>query len=276
MSAVVLHDAVARQAEGHYSFCMLCEHRCGVDRRGGELGRCKAGAEARVFRQRVESGEELELIPSHLLYLSGCDLRCAFCIAEENAFDPSRGELLTADLLRKSIPWGRSQGARNLQWVGGEPTIHLPAILAAMAHCTDLPPIVWKSDFYGTPEAFELLADAVDIYVADFKFGNDACAERIASVSNYTAIVTRNFQIAARNGDLIVRHLLLPGHFDCCFVPIAQSMRDHLPSAKFSIREGYLPRWRARGMSDLGQLLSPADARRARALAKEYRLNVIV
>jgi putative pyruvate formate lyase activating enzyme len=228
-----------------------------------------------VFRQRVECGDELDLIPSHLFYFSGCDLRCAFCIAEQNAFDPSRGVLLTSELLRSSIPWGRGQGARNIQWVGGEPTIHLPAILTAMTECRDLPPVVWKSDFYGTPEAFELLKGAVDVYVADFKFGNDGCAERIAGVARYVNVVTHNLAMVAEHADLIVRHLLLPNHFDCCFVPFARWMRDHLPDAKFSIRDGYLPRGRARRMDDLSSFLNPIDASRARAIAEEYHLHVI-
>ena len=41
-----------------------------------------------------------------------------------------------------------------------------------------------------------------------------------AGVANYLAVITRNLQAAARQGDLIVRHLLLPGHFDCCYRPI--------------------------------------------------------
>ena len=60
-----------------YSCCNLCEHRCGVDRRSGELGFCRATSVARVFRHRVEYGEEIELVPSHLFYLSGCDLHIA-------------------------------------------------------------------------------------------------------------------------------------------------------------------------------------------------------
>ena len=128
------------------------------------------------LRHRIESGEELELIPSHLFYLSGCDLRCAFCIAEENAFDPRRGTPLTVDFLREAIEWSRSRGDRNIQWVGGEPTIHIPAILDACSACPWLPPIVWKSDFYGTPEAFDLLRGFVNVYVADLKFGQDHCA----------------------------------------------------------------------------------------------------
>jgi putative pyruvate formate lyase activating enzyme len=229
-----------RQANQQYECCRLCEHDCASNRAAGELGLCKAGAEARVYRHRIEVGEELELIPSHLFYLSGCDLRCAFCIAEERAFNPRIGELLTVDYLNARIAWGRERGARNLQWVGGEPTIHIPAILSAMSGCDDLPPIVWKSDFHGTATSFDLLAGVVDVYVADFKFGNDECAKRIAGVDNYVAIVGRNMLLATSQADLIVRHLLLPGHFECCFRPVVRWMKENLPNTKLSIRDGYL------------------------------------
>ncbi len=76
-------------ARRHYASCALCEHRCGADRTSGERGPCKAGAEARVYRHRIEYSEESDLIPCHLFYLSGCDLRCVFCIAEANAFAPN-------------------------------------------------------------------------------------------------------------------------------------------------------------------------------------------
>ena len=111
-------------AQNHYRRCTLCEHRCAVDRAGGQRGACGAGAPARVHRHRVEYGEEPELVPSHLFYLSGCNLRCAFCIGESNSFDPRRGRLLTASFFGKALAWGRGQGAANLQWVGGEPTVH--------------------------------------------------------------------------------------------------------------------------------------------------------
>jgi len=60
-------------------------------------------------------------------------MRCCFCIAESNAFNPNVGTELTASFLADAVAWGRGQGARNIQWVGGEPTIHLPAILQAMS-----------------------------------------------------------------------------------------------------------------------------------------------
>ncbi len=262
-------------AQTHYRCCLLCEHRCAVDRQNGERGHCKAGPQARLFRHRVEYGEEPELVPSHLFYLAGCDLRCAFCIAEENAFDPRRGRVLSGSLLWSAIQWGRKLGARNLQWVGGEPTIHIPAVLEAMAACPQLPPIVWKSDFYATPEAFALLQGVVDVYVADFKFGNDHCARELAGVDDYVGIITRNLVVAASQAELIVRHLLLPGHIDCCLRPIVEWLSAHLPGVRFSLRDGYLPRWRARRDPQLGRYLSTEEIRRATELARRYGLSVV-
>jgi putative pyruvate formate lyase activating enzyme len=269
-----LDQSLLAAAAAHDRHCMLCEHRCGCDRAAGDLGRCKAGIEARVFRHRVEYGEEPQLVPSHLFYLSGCDLRCAFCIAEEKAFNPRLGSPLTPAFLARAVAWGRERGARNLQWVGGEPTIHLPAILRAMQGCADLPPVVWKSDFYGTPEAFALLEEFVDVAVADFKFGNDRCAERISGVLRYVEVVTRNLQAVARS-ELIVRHLLLPGHFDCCFRPVARWMADHLPDASFSIRDGYRPHWQAHRHAELAAPLGADEGRVARDFAALLGLNVV-
>jgi putative pyruvate formate lyase activating enzyme len=275
MTSLTLTPDRLDRARQHYRGCGLCEHRCGADRISGERGPCKAGSVARVYKHRVEYGEEWELVPSHLFYLSGCDLRCAFCVAEANAFDPRRGRPLTAEFLAEAVERGRNEGARTLQWVGGEPTIHLPAILDAMAGCSELPPVVWKSDFHGTSAAFALLDGVVDIYLADFKFGDDGCAWRVAGVENYLAILTRNLVTAAGQGDLIVRHLLLPGHFDCCFRPIIAWLRANLPDVKFSIRDSYLPRWQAFRHAELDRPLEPGAGDRARDLASCVGMRII-
>ena len=229
----------------------------------------------RLYRHRIEFGEEVAIIPSHEFYLSGCDLRCAFCIAGLDAFDPSRGEPLTSGMFNHAVAWGRSQGARNIQWVGGEPTIHLPALLDLMASCPDLPPVVWKSDFHCTPEALDLLDGVAEIYVADFKFGNDACARRIAGVDDYFAIITRNLAHAARQGRVIVRHLLIPGHIDCCYRPVVRWMRENLPDVEFSLRDGFLPSWRANRFAELGRTMRRHECDEARKIALSAGLRVI-
>lgn len=202
-------------------------------------------------------------------------MRCAFCIAGVNAFDPLRGRELTSEMFNSAVRWGQQQGARNIQWVGGEPSIHIPAILTLMANCPQLPPMVWKSDFHCTIEAMDLLRPAVDVYIADFKFGNDACARSIAGVDNYVGIITRNLAIAAQNARLIVRHLLLPGHFDCCVVPIVQWMREHLPQVEFSLRDGYLPSWRSSSIPGLDKPNSASAVLEATRLVSRVGLRVI-
>jgi putative pyruvate formate lyase activating enzyme len=254
---------------------LLCEHRCGVDRHAPHRGPCKAGAQPRVFRHRVEYGDEAQLVPSHLFYLSGCDLRCVFCINELNAFDPRRGQPLTREFFHWAVADGLRQGARTLQWVGGEPTVHLPAILDVMADCPRLPRVVWKTDLHGTPEALALLDGVVDVYLADFKFGNDDCARRLARVERYHEVLTRNLRQVARQGELIVRHLLLPGHLDCCFRPLVAWLRDHLPDVQFSVRDGYLPHWHAERHLELARPLEPWHADQARELASTAGLRLV-
>ena len=58
------HAGGAVRADGQQAHCLLCECRCAVDRSLGEQGVCQATSEARVYRHRIEYGEELELIPS--------------------------------------------------------------------------------------------------------------------------------------------------------------------------------------------------------------------
>ena len=124
-----------------------------------------------------------------------------------------------------------------------------------MAGCDRLLPVVWKSNFFGTIEGFALLDGVVDVYVADLKFGNDTCARQIAGVDGYMQIVTRNLLQAAQGARLIVRHLLLPGHLECCYRPIVDWMCRHLPAVPLRIMTGYLPRWQAAGRQELASPL---------------------
>ena len=71
--------------------CHLCEHHCGVNRLAGETGLCHAGAEARIFMAQTEVSDELELIPTFAIALSGCDLRCDFCITGGPSWNPRAG-----------------------------------------------------------------------------------------------------------------------------------------------------------------------------------------
>jgi len=230
----------------------------------------------RCYRHRVEYSEETLIAPSHLFYLSGCNLRCRFCIGEERAINPALGQPLTHAFFTEAVAWGRSQGAKNIQWVGGEPGIHTEILCELMEQTPDLPPVVWKSNFYFVPQAFEPLWKYVDTFVADFKFGNEQCAFSLCGVSDYVETVTAALSTVyhRRPRSLIVRHLLLPGHFDCCFLPILDWFANNIPEAMFSLREGYLPAWQAKNDPVLQSYPDPQEAIHAQQLIQKRCIHV--
>jgi putative pyruvate formate lyase activating enzyme len=126
---------------------------------------------------------------------------------------------------------------------------------------------------YMTPEVIELLDGVVEMYLADFKFGNGPCARAVAGVDNYTEVVTRNLLLAAAQAPVIVRHLLMPGHLECCFRPVARWMAENLPNVPFTLMTGYVPAWRADTCGELGRMLTQTERDAAEQFIAELGLR---
>src|SRR5678815_4254368 len=105
-----------RSAAAHAALadCHFCAHDCGVNRLAGELGLCRAGPHARVFSAQLEVGDELELIPTFAIALSGCDLRCDFCITGESSWNARAGEPVPLDILAEQGRAALASGARTI------------------------------------------------------------------------------------------------------------------------------------------------------------------
>lgn len=234
-------------ARRQLSHCLWCAHRCGADRLGGQRGPCHAGPEGRLFNARIEVGDESDLCPVFAVAFSGCDLRCDFCNTGRESWDASAGSVPAGperEVLLGRIGRAWESGAvRSLMILGGEPTIHLASALDLVSALPDGLPVVWKTNAHGTPESHALLDGVFDCWVADLKFGNDDCARRIARVEGYCARVHPNLIQAARSTRLIVRHLLMPGHLECCWRPVAAWIAANLPGVEVSLRTGFWPGW---------------------------------
>ena len=163
--------------------CRLCAHDCGVDRLAGVAGLCHAGATARVFSAQVEVSDELELIPTFAMALSGCDLRCSFCITGAQSWNPDAGEPLDAARLAARAVAALEKGARTVMILGGEPTIHLPSVLEIVAALPDEARLIWKTNAHGSASARALLAGLFDVWLADYKFGDDSKATQLLSMN---------------------------------------------------------------------------------------------
>ena len=272
-------SSVARErvaaARAALAKCHLCAHHCGVNRLAGEWGRCHAGPAARVFSAQVEVGDELELLPTFAIALSGCDLRCDFCLTGAASWDPRAGEPLRAELLGRRAGAALAGGARTVMLLGGEPTIHLPTVLEIVAAMPAAAKLVWKTNAHGSAQAREWLDGLFDVWLADYKFGNDRCAERLSGAASYGAIVRENLLWANRHSELIVRHLLMPGHLECCWRPVAEWLAAELPGVKVSLRPAFWPAWHAGRHPELRRTVPAGERRRAVQLAEELGLNLI-
>ena len=255
--------------------CHLCAHHCGVNRLAGELGRCHAGSSARTFSAQVEVGDELELIPTFAIALSGCDLRCDFCLTGAASWDPRAGEPLRPAIFGRRAREALGKGARTVMLLGGEPTIHLPTALEIIAALPAAAKLVWKTNSHGSAQAREWLDGMFDVWLADYKFGNDTCAERLAGIRNHGGIVRENLLWASQHSELIVRHLLMPGHLECCWRPVAEWLAAELPGVKASLRPAFWPAWHAARHPELRQTVSAAESKQASELAGELGLNLI-
>jgi putative pyruvate formate lyase activating enzyme len=265
----------ARHARSLLAECRLCAHDCGVNRLAGETGPCHAGAATRYFSAQVEVSDELELIPTFAIALSGCDLRCDFCITGSSSWNPRAGLGLELAVIASQAENALRNGANTIMILGGEPTIHLPDVLELVSHLPNTARLVWKTNAHGSAEARALIDGLFDVYLADFKFGNDACAQRLAKVPNYINVVRENLRWAAQDGELIVRHLLMPGHLACCWRPVAEWLAAELPGTKINLRTGFWPAWKTARHRELMTGISTAESDAAFRLARELHLNLI-
>lgn len=253
--------------------CSLCERKCGVDRTAGEVGFCGVGHESRYFFEQTLWGEEAPLIPSHEVFFSGCNMRCKYCYSWEAVLDPTRGQEVVTEDFARLIDFRREEGAANLNLIGGEPTVNLPSILKALRLVTRPTPVVWNSNFYMSEDTMHLLDGIVDLYLGDFRFGNDRCANEISDTDRYFEVASRNFKMAAESSDLIIRHLVMPGHVECCLRPIAEWVAANLPNTPFNLMFQYVPCHEAMDHPVLGRSLTRDEEVQAKEIVKSLGLN---
>lgn len=265
-------------ARAHLTDCHLCPHDCGT-RRAIARGVCRVGQQAYIASEMLHYGEEEPLRPAHAIFFSGCTATCSFCTAARFAFRPTYGVVVSPEALAARVLQRQEQGARSLAFIGGDPVPHLPFILdvrRALGSRLRIP-LVLNSNFYVTPAALALMEPAVDLYLPDLKFGppgpHGDCGEQIGGMPGYWETLTWAIDGLWRAGkSLIVRHLLMPGHFDCCTVPVLEWLAAR-PGLPVSLLTQYVAPAHARGA--LAAPLSPDDIRRAQEFASARHLALV-
>lgn len=257
--------------------CHFCERRCKADRTAGNVGVCGVGEQSRIASEFMHHGEEPELVPSYTIFFNGCTFKCCLCQNWDISQFPESGVKVSPQTLTKLIEGARKDGARNVNFVGGEPTPNTHTILAALNECEVSIPSVFNSNMYCSTETMKLLFCTQDIYLTDLKYGNDACALRYSRVSNYWETVTRNHKLAYADAEIIIRHLVLPNNVECCTRPALQWIGKNLGSmVRVNIMDQYRICYQADKYNEINRHLTSEEFSKALEIAKEAGLENVI
>ncbi len=215
------------QAYAIFENCQLCPRQCGVNRKKGERGFCRAPVRPVVFGAHPHFGEEISLVGdrgSGTIFFSNCNLRCVYCqnwpISHEG-----RGKEIADEELAGLMIGLQGIGCHNINLV--TPTHVMPNILNATRIALKKGlriPLVYNTSGYERLEIVRLLDGIVDIYLPDMKYMNADEADRYsAGASDYPEVakkaiiemkrqvgphLTNKHGIALRG--LMIRHLVMP------------------------------------------------------------------
>ncbi len=265
-----LADLVVELAGRMLRHCNFCRWNCGVDRKEQKrLGTCGLGATTRVASWFSHHGEELVYRGtggSGTIFFTSCNMRCSFCQNGDISTDKYNGARVDPNQLALMARRLWEEGCHNINWVGGDPSIHLHTILAAIARLGDddmpvggqraydgrMSPAgfeggcnvaqLWNSNFFMSDEAMKLLRLVIDVWLPDFKFGPGKCAARLARTPWYWDTVRENLKKVHDWGEsMTIRHLVLPNHVTCCTIPILDWLAEHLGDVPINLMDQYHP-----------------------------------
>ena len=261
--------------------CNFCRWDCQVDRsQGRKFGTCKLASESRVSSYFHHPGEELIYRGqrgSGTLFFTSCNMRCAFCQNGDISTDKDNGAVVSPRTLATMAWLLRMEGCHNINWVGGEVTVHLHTIVEAISLLDDLRPTVqetraalavkhddvprfslhpdvalyqdafnapmlWNSNFFMSAPAMQILRLLMDVWLPDLKFGPGRCAVTLSRTPWYWDTVTGNLELLHAWGEeFTIRHLVMPNHVDCCTRPILEWIAATVPETPVNIMDQYHP-----------------------------------
>jgi putative pyruvate formate lyase activating enzyme len=261
-----------KEAKKILECCELCERKCKVNRLKGEKGSCRAGNEMLISSAFVHIGEEAFFVPSFTIFFMGCTFTCVYCQNWEISQWYEQGRKISPERLAELVDLNAD--CRNINFVGGEPTPYLPFILETLSYVKSNLPVIWNSNFYMSEKALKLLSGIIDVYLSDWKYGSNECAKRLSKVDDYWEIVKRNHDFAFRDAELVIRHLILPNHFECCTKRILEYIaQNYGEKVIVNLMPQYRPEYLAKNYPDIARLPKEEELRKTWELAEELGLN---
>ena len=293
MISAISETELQKRVEAAYKLmesCRVCPRECGVNRlKNDKIGFCRSGLNPVISSVSPHYGEEPALSGtkgSGTIFLTNCNLRCAYCqnypISQlGNGTERTPGELAC------QMIWLQEQGCHNLNLV--TPTHFMPQILKAFSIARErgfILPIVYNTNGYESLEALRLLDGIVDIYLPDMRYSVDAVARTYSVAPHYPEInraaVKEMFRqvgnvvfdeegIAMRG--LIIRHLVLPNGLSGTEGIMKFLANDISKNVYVSLMAQYFPAYKAHEIKDLSRRITSDEYEEAYQIMQKYGLE---
>lgn len=212
-----------------YENCLLCQRKCGINRRTGQTGVCGVSSEIKVARAALHYWEEPCISGkrgSGAVFFSGCSLHCVFCQNREIS-DGKAGKVISKERLSDIFMELADKGANNINLV--TPGQYIPDIVWAVNDAKSRGmklPIIYNTSGYENVTELKLLEGIVDVYLPDFKYMDSTLSARYSRAKDYPSVAKQALSEMVRQQPdvviddatgliqkgVIVRQLLLPGH----------------------------------------------------------------
>lgn len=272
--------------------CTLCPRKCRVDRgNSAQIKRalCRAGNRAEVSLVSLHKWEEPCIsgeAGAGTVFFAHCNLRCCFCQNYEISSE-GRGIEVSDERLADIFLEQQDREASCLELV--TPTHYVDNILHALriARRGGLRlRVAYNTNGYDSPEVLERLRGFVDIFMPDLKYFDSRLGERYSGVPQYfeqaSEAIRRMFEIAgpARFDDsglmasgVLVRHLILPGHWqDSC--RCVQWLWDEFGDQVYlSLMNQYMPLYKASRHPEINRRLLTLEYQKVVRFARSLRIK---
>ena len=170
-----------------YENCLQCPRKCGVNR-NESLGFCKEPSDIRIAVACLHFGEE-PLITVHggsgTIFLTGCNLRCAFC-QNYQISQQGMGAVVSKEEFAQICLKLEEAGAENINLVTG--SHHIPAIARGLEEARKQGltlPVCWNSSGYDSVESLKLLEGLVTIWLPDLKTLSPELSKSLCAAEDY-------------------------------------------------------------------------------------------
>ena len=267
--------------------CTICPHNCKINRKNGQIGRCKSKDTVKLalysthnFEEPCISGEK----GSGTVFFSNCNLNCVFCQNYEISQE-GKGTEITINRLAEIFLEQQEKGVENINLV--TPTSYVPQIIEAIKIAKNQGlklPIVYNTNGYEKVETLKMLEGYIDIYLPDFKYSDNILAKRLSKVDNYFEITTEAIKEMHRQTGkaifddrgimkkgMIIRHLVLPNHI-LNSRRVLKWINDNMNDVYVSVMAQYFPTYKAKKIEDINRKLTKDEYEQIEKYL--YRLNL--